>query len=315
MSATQSAPDLRAQTPIDADYLTPNWMQNEAYPATADRSLIAALFSSSGGIIGPNDFKVSPRAAGANLSVDVAAGAAAVPGSDAPGQGTYLNRLQAVKNFPLAAAPGTGLQRYDLVVLRNYDDAVLGASGHAPFDVEVLTGTAAASPIVPALPTSAIPLAVVGPITPTTAQVTAGMITDRRYRGTPGTLAYAEVTTPQTGFLAGTWGDVTGTTVTFVVPGTRRIRYSMSAPLNKGSGDTSGQVVVGMWDSANAGEAWELWTYCVQATNTPVSVQRVVTLAAGIYSYHLRLYSLTSYINTSASALCPVVLHIEDIGS
>jgi hypothetical protein len=302
------------QTPVDADYLTPNWYQNESYTAQNDRSLISSLFASEGGIVNPGDFAVNPRGAGANLSVDVSSGWAAVVGTDAPSQGTYLDRLQAIKNFPLTAVPGAGLSRYDLVIVRNYDAAVLGAISSPPWDIEVIAGTPAASPSIPAVPKSSIPLAVLGPITNSTTQITSALITDRRTRAAGGVLAYAEVTAPQTGFPVTTWVTVTGTTISFNVPGPdRRIRVAFWGTIAKGSGDPAGQQAIGLWDATT--EWARTYAYCVPAFNAPFAYERVLTLPAGRYTWHMQIYSFQGFSNTAASATNPVVVLIEDIGT
>jgi hypothetical protein len=64
----------------------PLWMQGDgdeetpsvSYSARQDRQLIASIFTE--GILGDGSFAVSQRSAGANFSVDVAAGVAASPG-------------------------------------------------------------------------------------------------------------------------------------------------------------------------------------------------------------------------------------------
>ena len=67
------------------------------------------------------DFHVSPRAAGANFTVDVATGRAVVAGDDEADQGSYLIESDAVVNVgPFGAAPGSG-GRIDLVVLQVND--------------------------------------------------------------------------------------------------------------------------------------------------------------------------------------------------
>src|SRR5215471_1339564 len=168
------------QPPVDADFLTPIWMQNESYPASVDRTLINAIWPEAG-VIGATAFQVTPRAAGANLSVDVQIGYAIIQGSDAANQGRYAVRLLAVKNRTLAAVPAAGLQRMDLVVLTLWDQAAIGATSNPPWNVQIIKGADVASgPTPPAVPPSSLALANLGPITSSTAQVTSGMIGDRR---------------------------------------------------------------------------------------------------------------------------------------
>jgi hypothetical protein len=157
----------------------PLWMQNATYPAIVDRDLVDALWTGAG-VLGVGDLAVAPRGAGANMSVDVAAGRAIVAGSDAAGQGKYLCRATSTVNLPVAVAPGPGLSRIDLVVAHVYDDAVIGGSDHA-WIPEIVAGTAAASPVAPPTPNSALVLAQLT-IPNGLAAVAAGNIADARVR-------------------------------------------------------------------------------------------------------------------------------------
>lgn len=154
----------------------PLWLQNSSYPAAVDRSLIETTFSA--GIIGPADLAVTQRAAGANMSVDVAAGRVVVTMTDAPNQGRALCRSTAVNNLTIPGAPAAGLTRIDLIVARVYDTSIIGGSING-WQLDVVAGTAASSPTVPAVPASAIALAEVR-VPAGTASVTNAIITDRR---------------------------------------------------------------------------------------------------------------------------------------
>lgn len=163
----------------------PLWLQAGTYPAQLDRALIDALWSVPG-ILTAGDLLVSPRAAGANMSVDVAAGRAVVTGSDAPNQGKYLARSLAAVNLVVGAAPGAGTSRIDRVVLHVYDSAIVGGTADVAA-LEIVAGTAAASPVAPAIPPSSILLAELT-IPAGLASITAPNIADRRAGGSA--LAY-----------------------------------------------------------------------------------------------------------------------------
>jgi hypothetical protein len=153
----------------------PDWLQAGSYSANMDRYLIEAIWPTGGTITG---MTVGPRGAGANMSVDVAAGSAVVHGSDIANQASYLCRLLGTTNALIGAAPGAGLNRIDLVVAQVVDPAALG-SGTAGWVLAVVPGTAAASPVPPAVPASALALAQVS--VPTgTASILAANITDLR---------------------------------------------------------------------------------------------------------------------------------------
>src|SRR5690606_17924135 len=79
-------------------------------------------------------------------------------------------------------------------------------SGDDKATVEVVTGTASSSPVVPSVPDSAILLAVIGPITSSTTTITDDLITDARSMAT---LAYDVVDDAQATRL-GTDGNAVG---------------------------------------------------------------------------------------------------------
>jgi hypothetical protein len=160
---------------------TPIWLQGGVYSARLDRSLLDVIFTE--GVIDPGGsaLLVEQRAAGANDSVDVAAGAAIIAGDDEPNQGKYYVRNALVQNVTFNPAPGSD-ERIDLLVLRVNDPTAGGPAGNnATF--QVIEGTVAVSAVPPAVPDTAIPLAEVlrtaGDTTITTA-----MITDRRTAST-----------------------------------------------------------------------------------------------------------------------------------
>ncbi len=145
-----------------------------AIPFTAQqqRGMIDAL-APQAGIVRKDDLMVGPRAAGANFTVDVAAGQCAIKGTSVAQQGTYLCRSTAVENVAIAAAPASG-SRTDLIVARVFDSQVDGGTEYAWRPLAV-TGTVGGG--LPAVPPSSIVLAEV-PVTSTTTAIT--IIIDRR---------------------------------------------------------------------------------------------------------------------------------------
>jgi hypothetical protein len=155
----------------------PLWAGGATYPAAADRGLLSALFANAGVVTLATDLKVTQRGAGANMSVDVAAGSALIDGTDAAGQGRYFCQSTSTVNKVVNAAPGAGTSRIDRIYARIADADILG--GSSSWDVFYIAGTAAASPSPPALPSSSIPLAQFTVLSSTTS-ITSGMITDQR---------------------------------------------------------------------------------------------------------------------------------------
>lgn len=156
-------------------YAPPSWMQNLPYDAGNDRSIITALWPDDGVIAG---LAVGPRAAGTDMSVDVAAGGCVVRGDDMPAQGSYLCQLAGPVNVAVGPAPGAGLARIDLIVAKIVDAAVTGGTV-SDWSVQVVPGVPAAAPAAPPVPLSAAELAAVT-VPAGTAAITASAITDRR---------------------------------------------------------------------------------------------------------------------------------------
>lgn len=118
--------------------------------------------------------------ASSGLSVQVAAGYCCVPNPTA-GQGGYLFGTLQAQVLSLAAADATN-PRIDLIVARVYDTA--NSSSYC--DVEVVTGTPAASPSTPATPSAAIALASVS-VAAGAVALASGAVTDlRSYVVAPG---------------------------------------------------------------------------------------------------------------------------------
>jgi microcystin-dependent protein len=130
------------------------------------------------GVLDLSAFAVSERGAGANFTVDVTGGFAVVEGDDQASQGSYMVESTGTENIAVTAAPGSN-SRLDLVVLQVNDPQAGGGAG-SEFEIVVIAGTPAGSPVLPAVPDSAIPLAQIGPITPSTPSITNSLITDLR---------------------------------------------------------------------------------------------------------------------------------------
>jgi hypothetical protein len=117
---------------------TPEFLQTKIYSAKAMR---AALMDRGvqNGVVGASDLLVSQRAAGANMSVDVAAGSAWVIGQTSARQGIYHIYNDAAMNIAIAAN-ASGNPRLDQVVLHVYD-SVDGAAAQDATQLEVIQGT------------------------------------------------------------------------------------------------------------------------------------------------------------------------------
>ncbi len=148
------------------------------YSAQDVRRLVGGV--STEGVVYPADgsFRVGPRAQGVSRVIQVAPGRAHIDGDNSPAQGTYFVQSTAVEELTVAANPPSGSRR-DLVVIEVRDGSVSGADHD--WRLRLVQGTVASGAPVPAVPLSAIPLAVIGPITSTTGSITGDLISDLRF--------------------------------------------------------------------------------------------------------------------------------------
>ena len=154
----------------------PTWLQNGVYSARMDRNLVDIFFTE--GVVNPGggDYEVVETSPTSN-SVAIGSGRAVVTGDDEPNQGKYLCVNETVLNLICSPAP-VATQRIDLVVLR-VNDSVAGGPAGDNATLEVIDGVVSGSPVVPATPSTAIPLASILRTVGDTA-ITNAMITDLR---------------------------------------------------------------------------------------------------------------------------------------
>ena len=109
------------------------------------------------GVVGAGDMLVAQRAAGANFSVDIAAGLQFIVGDDITSQGVYHAWNDAVVNVVVPAAPGSGT-RVHRVVTQVRDKLSNGAYSTYDAQFQLLADTGGGTP---AEPNSAASLALV----------------------------------------------------------------------------------------------------------------------------------------------------------
>lgn len=90
--------------------------------------------------------------------ITVQPGAIVIPGNSGVANGVYRSALAAADTGTLTARNATN-PRIDLVVFRALDTSVVAGHGAYTGRIEIITGTAAASPVVPTLPAMAQELA------------------------------------------------------------------------------------------------------------------------------------------------------------
>lgn len=140
----------------------PRFLQTKRYPAIELRRALQGT-AIQAGVLAAADLKVTQRGAGANMSVDVAAGGAWVKGSFTARQGMYHVYNDAVANVAIATN-SSGNPRLDQIVLRVHD-TINGGGAQDAATLEVVQGTPTAGATLdnrsgaPALPTSVLRLA------------------------------------------------------------------------------------------------------------------------------------------------------------
>jgi hypothetical protein len=165
------------------------------YTGSELRALVSSLWPYEG-VIRPTQggFAVTQRGAGANLSVDVAAGMANVQGDDVAGQNMYTCWSDATVNLVLPAAPGSGTRNHR-VGLRIRDKLASGAWTTYEFLPDYVADTGAG---LPAEPVSFLTLAQAS-ISAGQSSYQTAQITDLRVA--PGWVSIG---------LAGSWTNITG---------------------------------------------------------------------------------------------------------
>lgn len=285
------------------------WLQARTdHTAEQDRALLNMIWKAEG-ITDASALAVSQRGAGANMSVDVAAGQAVVAGDDSGAQGKYGVWNDATKNLTISASDPTN-DRYDLVVARVKDAFYSGASN--AFSLEVITGTPAGSPAEPSLPNNCLKLAVVA-VAASATSITNANITDARVIARPwytawGTVGYAAQTATQTGFA--TEADISGVSVTFTPVSGRRYRSTLRVPVADCAVASilagfiyNGATLVGQGNQSIAAGA-----------GTNHTVQAIHTGLSGSTTLKGRFISTGGSATLTASADVPIWLLVEDIG-
>jgi hypothetical protein len=106
---------------------TPVWLQAGVYPARLDRRALDELFRQQNRVM--RGIVATQRAAGANFTVDVSAGAMVVRVTSQPNGGAFLLFSTAVENVAAGTSPGSGTRTDTLIATVN-DPNAGGAAGN-----------------------------------------------------------------------------------------------------------------------------------------------------------------------------------------
>jgi hypothetical protein len=156
----------------------PSWLQQGSHPAENDRLSMQMVFNSDG-IIGTSSMEVTANGT-PNMSVNVAAGWAAVVGDFQTNMGVYTAYNDATTNLTITASNPSN-PRIDRVVITINDAYYSGLLNNVTYTV--IAGTPAASPTAPAVPTNSFSLATIT-VTAGATTITSGAITDTRVTAT-----------------------------------------------------------------------------------------------------------------------------------
>ena len=246
-----------------------------------------------------------------NMSVNVAAGAAFIRGTEAAAQGSYGFFNDATENLAIDAADPTNGRR-DLIVAQVRDAGYSGSDNDAR--LFVVKGTAAGSPADPAVPANCLVLArvVVGA---GVSSITSGNITDLRTYTRPWNTAWGVVATGQDTSERtnrSTSADInSAVSKTFTVPAGRRLKITgiVAGEQNTSTGiqrlfiyKNSSQLEIVARQSAST--TLDMTTLNGVALDTP---------AAGSVTYSLRMDTTAGTVDARGD-LVPTTIIIEDVG-
>jgi hypothetical protein len=152
----------------------PSWLQNGSHPAENDRLSMQAIIASTG-IIGTSSLAVTQNSP-AGMSVLVAAGWGGILGTTQSNMGVYqfYNDASAVATITTANPSNPRIDRVCITVSDAYYTGALNQVA-----INVVAGTAAASPVAPSTPANSISLATIAVAAGATSILTAN-ITDTR---------------------------------------------------------------------------------------------------------------------------------------
>jgi hypothetical protein len=268
------------------------------------------------GIMNTGDFAVTQNGT-PNMSVNVAAGFGLVAGTqNTPVQGLYNLYNDATVNLAIAASNPTN-PRIDVVVA-TVDDAYYGSGDNTTY-LQVITGTPAASPSVPAIPANSLALAHVY-VGAGVTSITNSNINTTSGTGNPDTIAFtpmrcssyqnsATITASLTGL--GALAPAAGLGFALNAGANRRYRFTFSGTVYCAAAAyvnvflyRDGAQIAGVYPStANAS---------YQNAN---AIFRDTAPAAGMHQYQMYLAFSTGTTNQLiATAVLPASLVCEDIG-
>jgi microcystin-dependent protein len=153
----------------------PYALASASHGAELFRRATAFKIPTTGGVRGNADLKVTQNGT-PNMSVIVPAGEVYIPGTSTTYQGQYYGLNDGSVTLALSASDPTN-PRIDLVAAVVQDSSYAGAANQ--WVLQIITGTPAASPTIPALPASSIAIAQIA-VAASVSSIVNANITDRR---------------------------------------------------------------------------------------------------------------------------------------
>lgn len=274
-----------------AERTPPSYVQAGSYSAQSDRWVLSSWLGSEG-VVGVNDLTVSQRGAGANMSVDIAAGAAYVD-SDLSNHHYYGCYSDGTKNVSIGSVATSGQSRKDLVVARVRDSA--HGDGSDSWTLEVVAGTSAptGTETEPALPARSLHLATVSVAFGDTS-VTNAKIADKRLNALNLTTTIWNWEAAPGGALNIPNEDYDAITKTVSVPIACRLKLTGLLYVGwAGSGDQSCQLFLRV-DGTNIGLVApnvRAPTFANASTfQVPITATAITDLTAGSHTFVLRAH-------------------------
>jgi hypothetical protein len=279
------------------------------------------------GYLSIGSYQVIQRAAGANMTVDVASSVgdgAVVTGDSVTAQGRYFVPPTAANvNVDIAAADATN-PRNDLVVLEVKDDQH-DASGLNLARVRVITGTPNGSAALtdapgvngtPALPSSCMPLAVVRVAAGATSIATAA-ISDRRPSARPyALLGRTQLATSFTTSATHTTAQDEGLSLSVTYAAARQLRVSFMGSLGASGGAQGAQVKIlrGSTTVYLVTNSRALSTVFGDNVFYSLTFAGPVAGATETFKVQLNALSNNTAVNSYGNANEPRALMVEDLG-
>lgn len=289
----------------------PAWINGTTISGESLRRMNQAIMGP--GVARTGDLRVTEKAGTPSASVDVAVGGAFVAGTTGVYQGTYFVESRGVVNKPLATPHGSN-PRIDLVVARVRDNAV-DSSGVTAWDIHVVTGTAAGSPVAPAVPANCLPLASVAVAANATA-ITNAHITPLTVLARPWNSAWGVVATATRSVDAGPFSTPGANIISaaFAAVAGRRYRTRITIPsfsLTNSGAYFFARIV----DETNTAlhEAVFMSAAALQASSLAAEI--IEAPAPGTRTRHLRVdHSGAGTATCQGSAQRTMRITVEDIG-